>query len=157
ARLTDSERRELLGAYALDALDPDERAQVDELLLHDADARAELHALQLGASWLSESALRPPAHVWEGIASTIGAGDRPGSASDADETRADAPPADVVPITRSWSRVILAVAASLAVILAVGAGLLVLDRTDPEQPSSVHEAAAVARKEPGTRTARLTA
>ena len=71
--LSDDERRELLGAYALDALEPDEQEQIDELLLHDAEARAELHALQLGASWLSESALRPPEHVWEGITSTIAA------------------------------------------------------------------------------------
>ena len=150
--LTDNERRELLGAYALDALEPDEREQIDELLLHDADARAELHALQLGASWLSESALRPPEHVWDGIAASIQPDAAPaGSRPDAE------PIADVTPIKRSRSRVILAIAASLALVLAVGAGLLVLDRTDPQQPSSVNEAAAAARKAQGTRTARLAA
>ena len=95
--LSDDERRELLGAYALDALEPDEQEQIDELLLHDAEARAELHTLQLGASWLSESALRPPEHVWEGITSTIAAG--PASRAVTDE-----PIADVTPIKRSRAR-----------------------------------------------------
>ena len=63
--------RGLLGAYALDALEPDERARVDELLLRDHDARAELHALQLAAAWLARSDLAPSAQVWQRIRSEI--------------------------------------------------------------------------------------
>jgi anti-sigma-K factor RskA len=63
--------RELLGAYALDALEPDERARVDALLLRDQDARAEVHALQLAAAWLARSDLRPSERAWQRIRSEI--------------------------------------------------------------------------------------
>ncbi|HEY3724790.1 MAG TPA: anti-sigma factor [Acidimicrobiia bacterium] len=65
------ELRELLGAYALDALDPDERAQVDELLLADASARAELHELEHAAAWLGHASLRPPESAWQAIAARM--------------------------------------------------------------------------------------
>jgi anti-sigma-K factor RskA len=69
--LTADEARELLGAYALDALDDDERRQVEAHLLADADARAELHALQLGASWLAQSSDRPTEDGWSRIAAQL--------------------------------------------------------------------------------------
>ncbi len=69
--LTPSEARELLGAYALDALDDDERRQLEQHLLTDADARAELHALQLGASWLEQSSERPSKDAWSRIAAQL--------------------------------------------------------------------------------------
>ena len=56
-----NEMRELLGAYALNALDPEERAQVDAFLLSDPEARAELHELEHAAAWLGHASLRPPA------------------------------------------------------------------------------------------------
>src|SRR3954463_9186767 len=63
--------RELLGAYALNALDADERAQVDELLLADPSARAELHELEQGAAWLGHASLRPPERAWDAIAAEV--------------------------------------------------------------------------------------
>jgi anti-sigma-K factor RskA len=65
--LSPAEVRELLGAYALGALDDDEREQVERLVLDDQEARAELHALQLGAAWLARSDLRPAPRVWDAI------------------------------------------------------------------------------------------
>ena len=63
--------RELLGAYALDALDDAERKAVERLLLDDAGARAELYELQLAASWLVNSALRPRERVRDRIAREV--------------------------------------------------------------------------------------
>jgi uncharacterized protein (TIGR03083 family) len=53
--------RELLGAYALDALDDDEAAIVESLLEHDAEAAAELRRLRQAAAWIAATeALTPP-------------------------------------------------------------------------------------------------
>lgn len=65
------EMRDLLGAYALNALDPDERAQVDAFLLTDPVARAELHELEHAAAWLGHASLRPPAGAWDAIAAEV--------------------------------------------------------------------------------------
>ena len=58
-----NESRENLAAYALNALDPEERAQVDRLLTDSAAARFELREFQEGAEALSLLAgeLSPPA------------------------------------------------------------------------------------------------
>ena len=69
--LTSDEVRDLLGAYALGALDDDERRAVEHHLLVDADARAELHALQLGAAWLEQSSERPSPTAWDRIAEQL--------------------------------------------------------------------------------------
>jgi anti-sigma-K factor RskA len=69
--LNERELRELLGAYALGALEEDERGQVERFLLREPDARSELHALQLGAAWLARSAPRPSANVWSRIATEV--------------------------------------------------------------------------------------
>ena len=53
--LTPEELHELLGAFALGALDDDERAQVEDYVLHDADARAELHQLEHAVAWLGHA------------------------------------------------------------------------------------------------------
>ena len=47
--LTPDEIRELLAAYAIDAVDDDERAAVDEYLAGDADARDEVASIQRAA------------------------------------------------------------------------------------------------------------
>lgn len=73
-RLTPEEARELLGVYAIGALDDDERAEVEELVLADADARAELHTLQLGVAWLDHASTGAPTQVWRAIEQEI-AGD----------------------------------------------------------------------------------
>ena len=55
------DHRDLLGAYALDALDADEVAIVEELLERDPDAAREVERLRGAASWIAATeALAPP-------------------------------------------------------------------------------------------------
>jgi anti-sigma factor RsiW len=123
-QLTPDQQRELLGVYALDALDDDERAEVTELVLADESARAELHTLQLGVAWLDHASTGAPLHVWRAIEQEI-----------APEVKA--PDTTVAPVVdlvarrtvraeRSrprWSRV-LAVAAAALALVAVTIGVL---------------------------------
>ena len=83
----------LLGAYALDALDPDERAQVDEYLARNPGARAEVDELRETAAAL---ALRP---VDDDDARRRSSG----TASRGDRRRADdaTPPADELAARRA--------------------------------------------------------
>jgi hypothetical protein len=136
--------RELLGAYALDALDADERARVDELLLTDPSARAELHVLALGAAWLGHASLRPPASAWDSIAAEI----EQDLAADRD--------ANVVPLRRSASRSrrVLA-AAAVALVVALGAGAVVTAVSRSSGPESVRSQYADAQRDPAARTVTL--
>ncbi|MDQ1510068.1 MAG: hypothetical protein QOG50_1912 [Actinomycetota bacterium] len=64
----------LLGAYALDALDPDDRARIDAYLARDAGARAEVDELRETAAALAlmpASSLDAPPELWERIAGAI--------------------------------------------------------------------------------------
>jgi anti-sigma factor RsiW len=66
----------LLGAYALDALDADDRARVDAYLERDAAARAEVDELRETAASLALAArpsLDAPPELWERIAGAIAA------------------------------------------------------------------------------------
>ena len=124
---TPDEVRELLGAYALGALDPEERAQVDALLLSDATARAELHELEQAAAWLGHASLRPPTSAWDAIAAEV----RPDAATETPTELAIPVPAPApveelpapTPIRsrsdRRFSRLLVAAAAVL--VLAIGA------------------------------------
>ncbi|MGZ6973947.1 MAG: anti-sigma factor [Acidimicrobiia bacterium] len=135
---TPDELRDLLGAYALNALDPDERAQVDELLLTDASARAELHELQHAAAWLGHASLRPPAGAWDAIAAEV---DRALA-----EEHAAGEPAHTAPVTplrsRHVSRWLVAAAAALVLIIG-GAGVFaIVDRqSGPSSLTTRYEAA----------------
>ena len=66
-RLTPEELRELLGAFALDAVDPEERAQVEEFVLDDRDARVELHQLEHAVAWLGHASPRPSDAAWNAV------------------------------------------------------------------------------------------
>jgi hypothetical protein len=108
------ELRELLGAYALNALEPDERAQVDALLLTDAGARAELHELEHAAAWLGHASLRPSSGAWDAIAAGIA------EDAGAPVTRTRPVATTVGARWRSWA---LAAAAAL-VLVAGGLGVI---------------------------------
>jgi anti-sigma-K factor RskA len=134
--LNREEIRALLGAYALGALSDDEAAHVETLVLADHDARAELHALQLGASWLDSANRQPARHVWENIAREIG-----------HES------SGVVPITRARRRRRLprALAGAAAAIAAIGVatGVVALVN-DGRTPAPVEEAARAAAADPSS-------
>jgi hypothetical protein len=136
--------RDLLGAYALNALDPDERARVDELLLADPAARAELHELEQGAAWLSHASLRPPANAWDAIAAEV------------EQDLADDRAAGVAPLRRSSPRAQRwLAAAAVALVLAIGAGALVTAVNRSSGPESVTSQYAAARRDPDRRTIAL--
>lgn len=80
----DRELDELLGAYALHALDPDERDRVDRYLEHRLEARAEIDAhLETAArlALLSDDERAAPPSVWEAIRAEVHAPDGPSMAS----------------------------------------------------------------------------
>jgi anti-sigma-K factor RskA len=66
----------LLGAYALDALDPDDRVRVDAYLEHDAAARAEvddMHETAASLAMLPAETMDAPPELWDRIAGAIAA------------------------------------------------------------------------------------
>jgi anti-sigma factor RsiW len=62
---------ELLGAYALDALDPDERRLVEEYLAHNPRARAEVEQHREVATMLAYTGAAAPEGLWERIAGAL--------------------------------------------------------------------------------------
>jgi anti-sigma-K factor RskA len=111
---------ELLGAYALDAVDPDERRLVEALLAEDPQARAEVQAHREVAALLSFSGDAAPDGLWDRIADSL-------------EDRAPEPGpelARVLPIGRRRRRrglLVSAGAAALAAAAAVAATLVIVD------------------------------
>lgn len=142
--LTDQERRELLGAYAIGAVDNNERAQVLELVLKDQDARAELYTLELAVAWLGRSELRPSQDVWNNIAAEI----------DGDRATVDgASVTALVPRVSRRQRAVALVAAAAAVIgVAFGVSAL---QVGESRPQSIEAAAATALAQPGARRIEL--
>ena len=66
--LTGPELEELLAAWALDALDDEERARAEQLLADNARLRVEAERLQEVASWLgTEAASAPPPHLRQAV------------------------------------------------------------------------------------------
>jgi anti-sigma factor RsiW len=107
---------ELLGVYALDAVDDDERRLVDELLRVDPRAAQEVDEHRQTAATLASSATAAPDGLWERIAATL---EEPPPAPSGELAK-------VIPMGGSTRRrrtllaVIGAVAAALIVVLAVG-------------------------------------
>lgn len=62
---------ELLGAYALDAVSPDERRRVDEYLLVDPRARAEVREHREVASLLAWTGATAPEGLWDRISDQL--------------------------------------------------------------------------------------
>lgn len=62
---------ELLGAYALDAVDPDERERIELHLVECPRCRAEVAEHREVASFLSQSGAAAPEGVWDKIASEL--------------------------------------------------------------------------------------
>jgi anti-sigma-K factor RskA len=65
--LTPEELRELLGVYALGAVDDDEREQIEAFVLDDLDGRAELHRLEHAVAWISHASPRPSEATWHAL------------------------------------------------------------------------------------------
>jgi len=67
------ELQELLGAYALDAVDPDERNEIEDHLRDCARCRAEVAEHRDTAAFLAHSGTDAPAALWDRIAGSIDA------------------------------------------------------------------------------------
>lgn len=70
------EVRELLGAYALDAVDPDEQQAIEHHLDSCDDCRLEVGRHFETAGLLAAEPAQPPEAVWEGIKSAVADGER---------------------------------------------------------------------------------
>jgi anti-sigma-K factor RskA len=115
----------LLGAYALDALDADERARVDAYLRDDAAARAEVDDLRETAASLAllpDTPMEAPPELWARIERAIVADPDAGSREAA---TANASPADELASRRAqrarvrWTAPAAAAAAIAIVVLAL--------------------------------------
>jgi uncharacterized protein (TIGR03083 family) len=72
--LSDAEVEELLGAYALDACDPDETAAVEAVLARRPDLALEADRLSRAAAWVGASeATEPPERMRDGVLASAAA------------------------------------------------------------------------------------
>ena len=99
-------------------------------MLHDADARAELHRLEHAVAWLGHASPRPSDAAWEAVRAEMARG----LSADAPSASGATEPAPVVDLaTRRarprWQR-LTAVAAAIALVIAVGAAALSMLSTD---------------------------
>ena len=181
--LTAAELEELLGAYAIDAVDDDERAQIEAWLDRSPNARRDADELRETASLLAQSDDDVPADLWVRIETHLGdpadlsAGDQ-GDASTGRGVpplrlgevvdlgaRRDATPPAARSRRRPW---LVGVAAALALVVAVGVGVVAGSRLDDQdqridqlavgmEKRSMERAALAATMQPGARTAELAA
>jgi anti-sigma-K factor RskA len=141
------EVEELLGAYALDAVNDEERAAVDAHLADCPRCRAEVDGHREVASHLAQTGAAAPGELWDRIAGSI-AGEEP-------------PPMRLVvassaPVAprRSW-RLPLAAAAAVLVLALVGAGLLLRSDDGGRGSEDLAGAALAAFESPRAQTADL--
>jgi anti-sigma factor RsiW len=141
--LTPDELDELLAAYALDAVDDDERAAIEAYLLESPRARDEVAGYREVAAYLHEESGPAPAGVWDRIAASL-------------EER---PPPLRLEVARArtarfTSPRALAVAAAIVVIAAIGgvlAGRASRDDTTTTLAAEYHRA----QNDPDRRDVRL--
>ena len=139
---------ELLGAYALDAVDADERAEIERYLEVNPRARDEVRQHQEVATMLAFSGAAAPADLWDRIAGQL-------------EERAPSPGpelAKVLPMSsrRRWSSRIAPLAAAAAVAAAVTLGVVALTDRSPGG-SAIEQAAADARDDRDSKVVALSA
>jgi anti-sigma-K factor RskA len=109
-RANDPELDALLGAYALDALEGDERARVEEYIAANPSARAEVDEMRETAASLAMMPSDPsdataPPELWNRISQTIAQEPRNELAVRRARRR------------RSWSTAVVAIAAAAAIVL----------------------------------------
>jgi anti-sigma-K factor RskA len=153
---------ELLGAYALDAVDPDERERVERHLAVSPAARAEVDRLTgaidqvVDADEAAPDGAVPPVDLWDRIAEQL-----PPRLDRVPTTPTDEAPTDELAARRARrvsrpARVIVAVAAAL---LVVAVGVALVRRTSSPTASlaeQLQHQADRAASEPGAHTATLT-
>ena len=117
-----SELDDLLGAYALDAVDPEEREAVERHLADDPAARAEVDEMRETAAVLASLPVTDegaPRGLWNRIAGAIGVADE----SESEHDQRERAPATVVPFARPRRSV--SIPMRVAVLIAGAAALVV--------------------------------
>ncbi len=153
-RLTPAEMDELLGAYALDAVDPDEREQIEQYLEQNPRARAEVTEHREVAAMMSLVGGQAPDGVWDRISEEI--------ATDAAEhpvPQLRLVAADEKPKRRWWPVALGAVAAAAIAMLGltvVHQGQRIDDLEAASSADAVVAAAASAMTDPDSRLTALT-
>lgn len=152
--LTPDEITELLPAYALDAVDDDERAAIEAYLDAHPDERAEVGDLQVTASMLAHTGGPPPDGVWERLESIISTTPPPLRVV---PPAVLIPPSAPAPATARPDRRWRWLAAAAAVVALVFGGLWLVDRGDGGGGAAGDTAslAATAATAPGSRHATL--
>jgi anti-sigma-K factor RskA len=140
----------LLGAYALDALDADDRARVDEYLRRDASARAEVDDMRETAASLAllpDSPMAAPPELWARIEHAIG------ERSDAEQVTDELATRRARRSSVRWIAPAAAAAVIAVVVLAAQVATLhgQLDRAHQLGPSATAAAFDRAAKVPGAR------
>ena len=133
-QLTPEELEGLLGAYALGAVDDDERAQIEAYVAEHPAAAEELEHLQDAAVWLAVSGAPASRDLWDKISAATKPEPAPLRLPDRRQESG----------AKSWftPRRVLALAAALVVVLAVGIGVVVTRADSGSQPDL---AAAIAK------------
>lgn len=160
--LSRDELRELLGAYALDAVDDDERVEVERFLSTDAQARAEVTEYRELASLMANAGGDAPVGVWDRITSSIH-GDMPALAPVPSPV---AVPTGVDEVGRRRRSRSLRIAAAIAAVAAAAAVVLGVKVTQQEhrinnlaralgRGDGLQQAYNAAKGQPGARTAVL--
>jgi Anti-sigma-K factor rskA len=119
--LSHQELEDLLGAYALDAVDGDELEQVEEYLEHDSAARARVAQYREATALLAQPDVEAPLDLWRRIEDSLEARQPDkGSAVVAIETRR----------SRSRRRLATAIAAAAAAVLIAVLGVKLVQQDD---------------------------
>ena len=162
---------DLLGAYALDAVDEDERRAVEDHLEVCAECRAEVaRHLEVAAALGTTAAAAAPDELWATIALHIG--DGPDEVPDSPTLASLSPPAPTAPTGATVASLderrrrpvatILASVAAAAVIAVLAVGLVQANRQNAEleaqiaQPTSIEDVADAALANPANRVIELT-
>jgi hypothetical protein len=113
--MTHDEVAELLGAFALDAVEPDERIAIESHLVECARCRAEYESHREVTAMLAEGGAAPDG-IWDRIAGSL---------------QSPPPPLELRrPVRRSWPRAIITLAAAAAVVVVAALGVQVRRQDD---------------------------
>jgi hypothetical protein len=153
--LTPDEITELLPAYALDAVDDDERAAIEAYLESRPDERDQVADLQVAASMLAHAGGPPPDGVWERLESIIASASPPSRVVPPTVlTPRSTPAPETGRVDRRWRWL----AAAAAVVALAFGGLWVAEQGGDGGGAASDPAAlaATAMTAPGARHATLT-
>jgi anti-sigma-K factor RskA len=162
--MSHDEASELLGAYALDAVDGEEFTELEEHLAGCPRCRAELDGLREVAAALGNTVETPPEGLWSGIASRLPERDeeaeaRPMPPLESEERSPFRAPAPGRRQRRGVVATVVGFAVAAAAVAAVlGIGLVRADdKVDNLQSSAAHppSAATLALRAPGHRMVAL--